>query len=488
MVLNLLPIDLDVDLGGGEFGIEGKQGDKDVLFTFDHVLHYVNQKNGGAPHVDVAKTFGLLGNTKQDKRNHLEDVIGTLSETHNGGKIILPPGRVLLGGQTPVILPTFMPGIGLGQRVSILSPYPRFSGEHLIQLGPQAATGVFAFDCYLQSVGIDLLGFECMGVRSYCGQEGTGLRDVLIGNCSNTAALFAGGKNANLKFDNVEFYNRPGSIAKRGLDLDSVGGKTTLSNVTSIGMTSPWTEAGVRINQSNVSVIGAHFEGTLSGLRIDGSDCDVFIVGVTGPGATSPKVQYLIDVTGKNRCTLSAIKKRSALFAYVNRVEKVFISKNYIANMLPTNVDGSACYLSNGVQLITGGGDPNLRNNRAGTLGEPGSVYLWPNPIAGQTFFVKETPTDQGIGWTPVTPRTGTQAFVWGTFKPNEKKSLKIRVPGASMGDAVLVGINIDLLGCELLIPRVTYSSIVTVEIINKTNAEIHLPLESKVSLKVFKT
>ncbi len=487
MVLPILPIDLNVDLGSGAFALSGKQDDKDVLFTFEHIVNYVNKKNGGAPIIDVAKTFGLEGNTRQDKRNHLDDIIGKLSETQNGGILYLPPGNIQIGGSTPFILPTFIPGTAHGKRITTLSPARGFAGDHFIQLGPLAATGVFAFDCYLEKIGIDLKGYEGIGVRSFCGQEGTGLRDVLIGNCANTAAVFSGGKNANLKFDNVEFYNRIGSSAKRGIDLDQVGGKTSLRDITAIGMTSRWTEAGIRINQSNTNVLGAHFEGCLSGVRVDGSDCDVLLEGITGPGLTSPKVENLVEITGKTRCTLHNIKKRSAVFSYVNRVEKVFCTSKYIGTHLTTNVDGSETFLSNGVQLITGGGDPNLRNKGLGTFAGPGSLYLRPNAFAGNVFYVKETPANIGIGWTAITPCTGTRSYVWGTFAPHEKKSISIPVPTASVGDAVLIGINIDLKGLEILIPRVHTTSTATVEIINRTNNVITLEKESLVSLKVFK-
>ncbi|MES2662260.1 MAG: hypothetical protein V4629_03060 [Pseudomonadota bacterium] len=439
--------------------------------TITKIYEHVNATNGGAPKIDVAKVFGIIPNTTQNLRNQMEDAIGELSgidQDGKGGQLLLDQGKYLFGGTTWIEFNKRFALVGAGARSSILAPFAGFSGDHFIQLGGNSAAG-YGFDNYIRNVKVDMDGFDMIAVRGKYVQEGCGVFDSLIANCSNKGIVFDGGGNSNLIIDTVEVYKKLGSTATQGIFISTTGGKNILRNATVIGFTTAWAEACVKVESTQLDIDGLHMEGSVDGLLIAGNNALISAKNISGPFTGSNGITNLINVAGEMKSTLINLQKRSATNIYVNGFESTTLTDSAIGIIIPTKSSGSPSYHSNGIRFLAIGGNP-----EGAVDGEPGTIAHRKNAVKGSAAYLKESAKGTLTGWVSLTPLFNSKTFNWGSIESGAIATTTLAVSGAAIGDRGEARMSIVTGGIQFYV-EITSTSTATIYAENKTASPIDL-------------
>jgi hypothetical protein len=213
------------------------------------------------------------------------------------GQVLLDATTYAVGQQ--IITQNRVPIIGKGKRstcIKALAAFPESTA--VVRLGPDEN---YIFDTYLQDLYInanDVTG--SIGVYTDGGQEGCGIRNVMIQNYRAYGVYFngTGALNASILFiENYELL--PSHLdSTAGIYMKSVGGQSTIQYGTVNGSYLPAPEYtqvgthgdGILVEGSDVNIIGFHGEAHTNGIRFATGAFGTVIDAYGGPATTMTNV------------------------------------------------------------------------------------------------------------------------------------------------------------------------------------------------------
>lgn len=245
----------------------------------------------------------------------------------NIGSVVLGSGTYLVSNTLE--LPNRVALIGTGKRETIIKAHTTFptTGKAVVRLGKAADS--FAFDCYLQHMGIhgnDIAAVK--GVDSIKAQEGSGLRSVVISNVKGSGYELVTGNNANVFNEDLEVYpyndNSGACIKWSGVTNGMILKATVFGNGKTV------TTDGIYILNSSVNLFAIHCESVTNGIRCAGDNVAGGIYGLTGPTG-SATVSILLQFDGAIRVAAFGVTRNASDHACHN----TFFDRYYDDTFIP---------------------------------------------------------------------------------------------------------------------------------------------------------
>lgn len=348
-----------------------------------------------------AKQYGIVADGT-DQYAALTALFATIADggtDPDGCKVILPIGIIGLSQQ--LIVPDKVALIGQSKRSTIIKALTGFPvSTSVISLGPLAAGN--AFDCYLQNMEVDansIAGSNC--VQTTRGQEGAGLRNVLLSNFkANGFYGYAVGNNAaNLMFVDIECLGASGST--NGILLDTVGGANLISRVTCNGGAT----SGIRIKSTMMVGSAFHFESLTNGLYCEGDNAACKVDGIIGAGTA---VTQLVYISSGRRIIVSNIVLGTATNAVKDDGNGMTLTNTFVQEYGGTRYFGNLINEFEAVGVSGGNlaidmGYPDYK--RCNTLTTAAAVQTPTNPLTGMRLtirFVQDATGGRAVTWASV--------------------------------------------------------------------------------------